>query len=231
LSQSEIGRILRSADIRPHRVRYWLHSQDPDFAAKVNRICQLYTRPPPGATILCIDEKTCIQALGRRRGMVPAGKGRSPRFEYEYRRHGTTNLIAAFEVKTGKVFGQCRPTRKAEDLLDFMEAVAARYPGTVYVVWDNLNIHHGPRWDEFNARHGDRFRFVFTPVHASWMNQIEIWFGILQRAVIRYGIFWSVSDLRSRISGFIRHWNRAEAHPFRWTFRGSRKRMKSRRAG
>jgi transposase len=113
------------------------------------------------------------------------------------------------------------PSATAKDLNEFMEAIAKRYPqGNVFVIWDNLNIHRGTAWEAFNARHGGRFHFVFTPKHASWINQIELWFSILQRRVIRFGQFRSREELAARIEEFIQHWNRHESHPFRWTFRG-----------
>lgn len=224
LSESEIGRILRNEELRPHRMRLWLHSPDPEFRQKAARVCRLYRSPPAGATVLCVDEKTQIQALRRRfPGRRPA-PGAPGRYEFEYRRGGVLALIGAFNVVTGDVFAQCRERRGAADLIAFMEAVAKRYPtGLVYVIWDNLDIHRdGPdrRWSAFNARHGNRFRFVFTPKHASWLNQIEIWFSILQRRVIRFGDFTDVNDLARKLIAFVRHWNREEAHPFRWTFRG-----------
>lgn len=207
LSVSEIGRILRAEEIRPHRMKVWLHSPDPDFGVKVDRIVQLYLDPPPGAAVVCVDEKPGIQALQRVHPMKLAKRGSSGRFEFEYVRHGTRTLIAALDVATGTVFGQVRTSRTAKDLMAFMEALAKRYPtGDVYVVWDNLNIHFdGPskRWTEFNERHGGRFRFVYTPLHASWVNQIEIWFSILQRRVIRRGSFRSGDELMWRILGFI----------------------------
>jgi transposase len=208
--------------IRPHRVRLWLHSPDPDFQSKVARICRLYRSPPKGAAVVCVDEKTGMQALERRFPLRPAAPGRAPRREFEYVRHGTRTLIAAFDVRTGRVLAHCGPKRSARELERFMEALARAYPtGEVYVVWDNLNIHTGVRWDEFNARHGGRFHFVFTPLHASWVNQIEIWFSVLARRVLRDGSFTSASELTARVLGFVRHWNAKEAHPFRWTFRGT----------
>lgn len=224
LSRSEVGRILRADDIRPHHVRMWLHSPDPDFDAKVREVCRVYNDLHRSAHILCVDEKTCIQALKRRHPMSAAKKRRAGRFEFEYRRNGTRTLIAAYDVRCGHVYGECRPRRTAADLIEFMEEVAKRYPtGDVYIVWDNLNIHHGPRWQEFSARHGGRFHFVYTPKHASWLNQIEIWFGILQRRLLKYGSFANVKELTVGILGFIDHWNTVEAHPFRWTFRGDRR--------
>jgi transposase len=104
----------------------------------------------------------------------------------------------------------------------FMESVAEHYPvGTVYVIWDNLNIHHGDRWQVFSRRHGGRFHFVYTPIHASWVNQVEIWFGVLQRRVLRYASFASLEELDAALLGFLEHWNALEAHPWNWTFRGN----------
>lgn len=224
LSESEIGRILRNEQLRPHKMRLWLHSPDPEFREKAARVCRLYTSPPAGATVLCVDEKTQLQALRRRFPSRAPAPGQLGRYEFEYRRGGVLALIGAFNVATGEVFAQCREHRSAADLIAFMEGVAEQYPtGTVYIVWDNLDIHRDGkdgRWKAFNARHGHRFRFVYTPKHASWLNQIEIWFSILQRRVIRYGDFVDVNDLARKIIAFVRQWNRFEAHPFRWTFRG-----------
>lgn len=233
LSESEIGRILRAEDIRPHRMRLWLHSPDPDFGAKVRRICSLYRNVPKGAHVVCVDEKTCIQALERKHATRPAAPGREPRFEFEYKRHGTRALIAGFDVATGQVFGRIGERRTAQDLVDFLELLAQRYPtGTVYVVWDNLNIHYDgvdERWTSFNKRHGGRFRFVYTPKHASWVNQIEIWFSILHRRALKHSNFRTAAEMVAAIEGFIQHWNEVLAHPFRWTFRGTTK-SASRRA-
>ena len=231
MSETEIRRILRDEKIRPHRVRMWLHSPDPDFRRKVRAVCDLYCDPPKGATVLCIDEKTGMQALDRLHPTRPAARGRSARFEFEYVRHGTRTLIAAFNPRTGKVFAHCGRRRRAKNLLRFMEALAKQYPsGRVYVIWDNLNIHGGPRWEKFNRRHGGRFHFVYTPLHASWVNQIEIWFSILQRRILKHGSFSSAPELTAAVLGFVRHWNRHEAHPFRWTFRGRRWSVGRRRA-
>lgn len=221
LSCSEIRRILQAEHLRPHRMRLWLHSPDPEFQAKVERICRLYLEPPEGATVLCIDEKSGIQALERRYPTQSPRRGQPGRFEFEYRRHGTRSLLAAFETRTGQVVGCCGASRKASDLLAFMEVVAQRYPtGPVYVIWDNLNIHHGERWEVFNQQHGGRFHFVYTPLHASWVNQIEIWFGLLQRRILRYGSFSGPEELEASLLGFVDHWNTFEAHPWKWTFRG-----------
>lgn len=225
LSRSEISRILSCEGIRPHQVRMWLHSPDPDFAPKVEAICELYVDPPAGATVLCIDEKPGMQALERVHPTHYSHASRAVRYEFEYRRRGTSTLIAAFNTQTGKVFGQCR-RRTAKGLLGFMDALAKQYPtGPIYIIWDNLNIHTGKRWQEFNERHGNRFHFLHTPLHASWVNQIELWFSILQRRVLKHASFRSVDELNHAVLGFIRLWNRNEAHPFHWTFRGSSKKV------
>jgi transposase len=221
LSRSEISRILSCEGIRPHQVRMWLHSPDPDFTPKVGAICDVYLNPPAGATVLCIDEKPGMQALERLHPTHYSCVSRAVRHEFEYRRHGTSTLIAAFNTRTGKVFGQCR-RRTAKGLVSFMEALAKQYPtGPIYVIWDNLNIHKGKRWHEFNERHGSRFHFLHTPLHASWVNQIELWFSILQRRVLKHASFCCIDELNRAVLGFIKHWNRIEAHPFHWTFRGT----------
>lgn len=223
VSRRTIGRILRTRGLRPHRVRYWLHSPDPEFRAKVRRICKLYTERPERAVVLCVDEKP-MQALERRFPTRVASDG-SVRHEYEYIRHGTAALLSAFDISTGQVLARVVPKRSAEALVGFMEEVAAKYPQQrVYVVWDNLNTHYdGPsrRWTAFNARHGGRFTFVYTPLHASWVNQVEIWFSIVERRILRRASFESIEALVRRVEGFAEHWNTYEAHPFNWTFRGS----------
>lgn len=224
ISVSEVGRILRFEGLRPHTVRQWLKSTDPDFEEKAQRICDIYLSPPKDAVVVCVDEKP-LQVLARKHPTTVDERDGSLRWEFEYVRHGTQALLAAFDIRSGEVLGRVVPSRSAEALVDFMDVLAAKYPGkTVYVVWDNLNIHYDgkdDRWVHFNARHGDRFRFVYTPKHASWMNQIEIWFSILQRRVIRHGDFANAGAQRRRILGFIEHWNRLEKHPFRWTWRAS----------
>jgi len=199
ISVSEVGRILRFEGLRPHLVRQWLKSTDPDFDAKAARVCELYLRPREGV-VVCVDEKP-LQVLARKHETQVDPRDASVRYEYEYKRHGTQALLAAFDVATGEVFGEVVPSRSADALVAFMDELAAKYPDQiVHVVWDNLNIHYDGkdnRWTNFNARHGGRFRFVYTPKHASWMNQVEIWFSILQRRVIRHGDFASASSASS----------------------------------
>lgn len=224
LSRTSVVRILNNVELRPHRVQGWLHSTDPEFRSKVTHICALYLNPPRNGVVLCVDEKTGMQALARKHATKWAGLGRPGRYEYEYKRNGTCTLFAAFNTRDGHVVAEVSKTRKAPDLLRFMTKVARQYPkGDVHIVWDNLNIHHeGPsrRWTQFNERHGGRFHFHYTPLHASWVNQVELFFARVQKRVIRYGSFNSVSELTAEVLGYIDHWNLRERKPFRWKFRG-----------
>lgn len=220
-----VQRILAKGEIKPHRDQQWLHSTDPNFREKVTTICDLYLRTPePDEIVLCIDEKPGMQALERKHPSKPATKGRLRRREYEYKRHGTQTLIAAFNVHTGEVMAHCGQTRKADDLIRFMDDVAAAYPDKkVHVIWDCLNIHFdGPdkRWTKFNQREQGRFTFTHTPKHASWVNQIECFFSILQRASLNRGSFTSKEHLRQTVMNFIEDWTTRKAHPFKWTFNG-----------
>ncbi len=220
---STAWRYLHAAAVRPHHEEMWLHSPDPAFRAKVTEVCALYAKAPSNSVVLCVDEKTGMQALGRPFPVRPAGPHRARRKDCDYIRHGTRALIAAFNPHTGEVFGHIGATRKADDLMAFMEELAQRHPaGDVHIVWDNLNIHHdGPsgRWTAFMERHGGRFHFHHTPIHASWVNQVESWFAILQKRILRHGVFDSVEALAERVAGFIEHWN-SSRHPFRWKFKG-----------
>ena len=222
VSKTEVRRILVAHDLRPHRVRMWLHSPDPEFRSKVKAICTLYLSVPvAGDVVVCIDEKTGMQALEHKHPFKPPDKAQAGKREFEYIRHGTRTLFAAFNPHTGEVFGQCSPTRGEQDLMRFMEALAKRYPkGNVTVIWDNLNTHKGERWAKFNERHRGRFRFVYTPLHASWVNQVEIWFGLLHRRVLKHNSFRSPEQLVEAVEGYVAYWNEHEAHPFRWKFRG-----------
>jgi transposase len=225
ISTSEVGRILDAADLKPYRVRSWCHSTDPDFQKKMRSIVRLYCKRPPGEPVLCIDEKTGMQALSRSRELQPARSGRAARLEFEYRRNGTRCLFACFNVGTGKVLGRCTRSRKREDFFSFMDWLAATYrQRRVHVVLDNLNTHkntnRGRFVSEWNRRHGSRFVFHYTPTHGSWLNQVELWFSIVSRRILRHGQFRTPNELVKAIESFIDEWNETEAHPFRWTYQG-----------
>jgi transposase len=224
ISKSEIGRILGFHGLRPHRVTQWLTSSDKDFDTKAARVCSVYLDTPADEVVISVDEKP-IQILAR---LYPdlVAKDASILRDFEYIRNGKRVLLAAFDTRTGKVIAELVPRRTGEVFVAFMQRVADAYPGkTINVVWDNLNTHFDGkdgRWTKFNERNGGRFRFVYTPIHASWLNQVEIWFSILQRRVIRYGDFENAAMLAERVLGFAGVWNEVEGHPFKWTWRSDR---------
>jgi transposase len=226
ISPSTVAEILDDAEIRPHRVKMWCHSTDPDFQKKMRAIVKLYVKRPKGEPVVCIDEKTGMQALSRSRSLQRAVSGREARLEFEYQRNGTRCLFACFNIATGSVLGRCTVKRKREDFLSFLDLVASVYrQRRVHVVLDNLNTHHnttqGAFITEWNRRHGKRFVFHYTPTHGSWLNQVELWFGILSRRVLRYGIFHDPDELVEAVLAFIEEWNTWEAHAFRWTYQGT----------
>ncbi|MCK4275179.1 MAG: IS630 family transposase [Phycisphaerae bacterium] len=225
ISTATVGRILDEAEIKPHHVKMWCHSNDPAYQDKMRAIVDLYINLPKGEPVLSIDEKSGMQALSRCRELQPAAPGRDARFEFEYKRNGTRCLFPCFNVATGKVLGRCTTQRKRPDFLSFMDLVASVYrQRRIHVVLDNLNTHRdtskGAFMTEWNGRHGNRFIFHYTPTHGSWLNQIELWFCIVTRRILRFGNFHSPDKLVAAIEAFIEAWNEKEAHPFRWTYDG-----------
>lgn len=222
LSSSTIWRILHQSELKPHLHKMWLHSPDPDFKAKVTEICQLYLHPPKDASVICVDEKSAMQILRRIHPGRPAMPGQAAREEFEYERNGTMCLFAAFDVQTGKVFGRLREGRTTWDTHCFMEELATQWlpEGEVHIIWDNLNTHAESSWQEFNQAHGERFHFHYTPIHASWVNQVECFFSIFTRRVLKHASFSCKEDFVWKAQTFLTHWNAYEAHPFRWVFSG-----------
>jgi len=225
MSRSSIVRTLNDNELKPHKMNMWLHSRDPQFKEKVNDVVSLYIEPPKDAVILSIDEKTGMQATERKNETQRPIPGKAGRYEYEYIRHGTLSMLTAFDIKTGEAYSECNPTRTADDLMKFMDNVAIKYEHAprIIVIWDNLNIHYdGPsnRWTEFNRKHDGKFEFHYTPLHASWVNQVEIFFSILQKRCLKHGSFCSQEDLEEQVMAFIKRWNEKDGHPFNWAFRG-----------
>jgi len=151
--------------------------------------------------------------------------GREARFEFEYKRNGTRCLFACFNVGTGKVLGRCTTQRKRVDFFSFLDWVASVYrQSRVHIILDNMNTHRDTRKGafvtEWNRRHKNRFVFHYTPTHGSWLNQVELWFGIVSRRILRYGNFRSPDELIEAVNAFVSEWNEKEAHPFRWTYEG-----------
>lgn len=208
-------RILRRNGIQLQRRRSWCISSDPEFAPKAAEIVGLYLDPPENAVVLCVDEKPSIQALERAQGYLRLPNGKAVRGQsHEYKRHGTTTLFAALEVETGKVTGMQAPRKRREEFLAFMNQVVAAYPNQqLHVVLDNFSTHK-PKHDAWLSRHPN-VHFHFTPTHASWLNQVEVWFSILSRAALRNSSFTSVQEVCQRIDRFIASYNRF-SKPFRW---------------
>lgn len=223
ISASSVQRILASQKLRPWRVHHWLSSdvpRDEAFRAAVRNVCTLYTRPL-GAheRVLCVDEKTSLQPRTRTSATRPARTPDQPvRLEHEYVRKGALNLFAAFDTRTGKVTGILRRRKRQIEFIELLELIDRTTPPEVtliHLIGDNISIHHGKLARAWLAAH-PRFRMHFTPVHCSWMNQVEQWFSILQRKRFRAPNFADLADLEAKVLAFIDEWNEA-AHPFNWT--------------
>jgi len=215
LNVHQVWQVLRQRGISLQRRRSWCISTDPEFSAKAADVVGLYLNPPENAVVLSVDEKPHIQALARAQGWLklPNGKALSG-FNHEYERCGTSTLFAALNIATGQVkAGHYRRRRRAE-FLDFMNQVVAEYPDQeIHVILDNLNTHK-PKEDRWLHRH-PRVHFHFIPTHASWLNQVEIWFSILSRQALRQASFSGVKDLRQAMDKFIAASN-PQAHPLEW---------------
>jgi transposase len=211
-------RTWREAGLQPHRLERYLRSTDPAFEAKAAEIIGLYLDPPQHAAVFCVDEKSAIQALDRLDPVLPLSPGRAERHGFEYRRHGTLSLFAAFNTQTGEVFGQTATRHTSADFVVFLDGlVATQPPGrAIHVILDNLAIHKTEQVRAFLAAH-PHVALHFTPTYSSWLNQVELWFAKVERDVTARGIFTSVPDLARKLRRYIRHYNRT-AKPFHWTY-------------
>lgn len=194
ISKSTVHQWLTEADLKPHRIRRWLHSPDPEFRAKVRKLVRLYLHPPRGARVICVDEKTQVQVLEHTHPARPMRPGRPTRIEQTYRRH--------------------------QEFLELLRQLRRRWPkGRLIIIVDNLSIHTHPRVNEWLHTHQGRVQLVFLPLHASWLNQIELWFSVLERQCLKRASVTRPGEMAARIYRFARHWNHT-ARPFRWTFKG-----------
>jgi transposase len=222
ISSSQVGRILADFDLKPHKVRGWLTRRDtPDFWERVKDICALYRNPPRGAIVLSIDEKTAIQARERRYPSQPATPGRAARREFEYRRHGTASIVAALDVTTGQTLIETIERNNAATFTAFLDRLDRLLPRDkdIHVVLDNGSSHTAKHTKAWLAAH-PRWRVHWTPPHASWLNQVELVFSALTRAVLRHGDFTSRDDLIEKMDSWVIHRNE-HARPFRWTYQGT----------
>ncbi len=215
VSSDQVWRVMRAHGIQLQRRRSWCVSTDPEFAPKAADIVGLYLDPPTNAVVLAVDEKPHIQALQRSQGWLRLPNGKAVTgFNHEYVRHGTSTLFAALDVATGLVKAGHYTRRRRREFLDFLNEVVNSYPGQeIHVVLDNLSTHK-PRRDAWLTRHKN-VHFHFTPTHASWLNQIEIWFSLLSRHALRGASFISVAELRRAIDDFVQA-NNQTAAPFEW---------------
>ena len=222
ISAETVRRLLERLDLRPWRYHYWLTPKAPRdaaFDAIVEEVCDLYTRPlAPDELVLSVDEKTSVQPRPRPHPTRPPRAKAPALVEHEYRRDGALNLFAAFDTRSGRVYGQCHRRKRAAEFvafLAFLDAQLGPAATRVHLVLDHLRTHKTGAVQAWLAAH-PRFVLHFTPVHCSWLNQVEQWFGLLQRKRLKIADFASRDDLQRKVLGLITEWNE-HAHPFRWT--------------
>jgi transposase len=217
LSVSSVQRIWRAFGLQPHRMETFKLSTDPDFVAKVRDIVGLYVSPPQHAIVLCVDEKSQIQALDRSQPMLPMRPGQPARRSHDYTRHGTTSLFAALDIATGHIIGKCYGRHRAAEFRRFLDEIEAAVPGDldVHLVMDNYATHKTPLIRNWLVKR-PRWHVHLTPTSSSWLNQVERFFALLTDKKIRRGIYRSVNALRADIASFINHHN-TDPKPFKWT--------------
>lgn len=223
ISPQSVQRILASHKLKPWRVHYWLSPKAPRdeaFRAQVLEICDLYTRLlGEHERVLSLDEKTSLQPRTRSSATRPPQPGLLPaRLEHEYTRKGALNLFAAFDTRTGEVMGILRRRKRQVEFIELLEEIDRTTPAkitAIHLICDNVSVHHGKMVRAWLEKH-PRFQMHFTPVHCSWMNQVEQWFSILQRKRLTAPNFQDLADLEAKIKVFIGEWNKV-AHPFNWT--------------
>ncbi|MBT2438658.1 IS630 family transposase [Streptomyces sp. ISL-36] len=222
ISASQVGRVLADLDLKPHKVTGWLTRRDtPDFWERVRDICALYRNPPSGAIVLSIDEKTAIQARERRYPSQPAAPGRAARREFEYRRHGTASIVAALEVTSGQTLIETIQRNNAATFTAFLDRLDRLLPRDkdIHVVLDNGSSHTAKHTRAWLADH-PRWHVHWTPPHASWLNQVELVFSALTRAVLRHGNFTGRDELIEKMDAWMIQRNE-HARSFRWTYEGA----------
>lgn len=227
LSKDTVHRVWQEAGLRPHRLERYMASDDPDFETKAADIIGLYLNPPEHAAVFCIDEKTAIQALDRLDPVLPLSPGRVERHGFEYYRHGTLSLYAALETATGLVHGKTAARHTSQDFVAFLEEVVAQCPARqqIHIILDNLSAHKTRLVDEF-LQSNSRVHFHFTPTYSSWLNQVELWFGKIERDLIARGVFTSVNDLARKIRRYIKAYS-ANAKPIHWKYSDPTRRIRS----
>jgi putative transposase len=217
ISKSTVHRLFQAFAIQPHRTRTFKLSNDPFFVEKVRDIVGLYLNPPDHALVLCVDEKSQIQALNRTQPVLPMGLGYVEGVTHDYVRNGTTTLFAALDIATGTVFTECKPRHRHQEFLSFLRHLDDCIPPELdaHLILDNYATHKHPKVRTWLAQR-PRYQIHFIPTYSSWLNQVERWFGLITQRAIRRGSFRSVKELIQKIDSFVQHYNRA-SRPFVWT--------------
>jgi putative transposase len=217
MSVTTVHRYLTLFGLQPHRSKAFKLSTDPFFIEKVRDVVGLYLNPPNNALVLCVDEKTQVQALERTQPLLPMGLGYVEGVTHDYVRHGTTTLFAALDIANGSVITQCKPRHRHQEFLSFLRHIDASVPTDldVHLIADNYSTHKHAKVRAWLARR-PRFHLHHTPTYASWLNQVERWFGLITQQAIRRGSFDSVTDLKRKINEFVTHYNQ-HPKPFMWT--------------
>ena len=217
VSKSVVQRYFALFGIQPHRSRSFKLSTDAFFVEKVRDIVGLYLNPPEKALVLCVDEKTQIQALERSQPILPMGLGYVEGITHDYFRHGTTTLFAALDLAKGEVIGQCKPRHRHQEFISFLNHLDKNIPADldVHLILDNYSTHKHAKVRAWLAKR-PRYHLHFTPTYASWINQVERWFALISQRAIRRGSFRNVRDLKHRIEQFIERYNQ-DPRPFKWT--------------
>jgi putative transposase len=217
VSKSTVQRWFQLFGLQPHRQKHFKLSNDPFFVEKVRDIVGLYLDPPDRALVLCVDEKTQVQALQRSQPLLPMGLGYVEGVTHDYLRHGTTTLFAALDIATGTVIGQCKPRHRHQEFLSFLRHVDRNVPAAldVHLIIDNYATHKHAKVKAWLAQR-PRYHVHYTPTYASWLNQVERWFGLITQRAIRRGSFSSVQELVTKIDHFVASYN-AHSRPFAWT--------------
>lgn len=225
LSHMMVARVWQRHGLKPHRIERYMASNDPDFEHKAADIIGLYLNPPAHAAVFCVDEKTAIQALDRKDPLLPLSPGRAERHGFEYYRHGTLSLYAAFNTKTGAVLGKTTTRHTSAEFVAFLAELVAHVPKrkAIHVIADNLSAHKTKRVEQFLSEHPN-VHLHFTPTYSSWLNQVELWFAKIERDVIARGIFTSVNDLTRKLMRYIRHYNKAPK-PVKWKYSDATQRI------
>jgi transposase len=218
ISHMTVSRIWDKHGIKPHRLEGYLASNDPEFESKAADVIGLYLNPPQHAAVFSVDEKTAIQALDRKDPVLPLSPGRAERHGFEYFRHGTLSLYAAFNTRTGEVLGKTAARHTSAEFVAFLTDIVANQPKgkEIHVIADNLSAHKTKQVDAFLAAHS-KVQLHFTPTYSSWLNQVELWFAKIERDVIARGVFTSVTDLKRKLMRYIRQYNK-KPKPVKWKY-------------